>query len=594
VSLALCAVVLLIPGRWRVWVNWALVAGAVSLLFADLLYVRYFNDMLSLAVLRSSGQTGDVWDSVVGLLQRSDLWWFVNLPCGVLLARAVTSLPEAPRLSRWRQRAIGFACVVVAIAVGQPVGASGLLHDPTLKKFFRNLAVVERVGPLGFHTLDVWQDVENDWLRPALTPAELAETRQWFAARAGSRAGAGPAFGAARGMNIIAIQVESFQRFVVGLQVNGQEITPNLNRWTRDALWFSHTTDQTSEGRSSDAEFITMTSLLPLEHGAVAFRYGSNHYVGLPAVLADHGYSTLSAVPLEGSFWNSRVTHQQYGITNNLFRSDFTIGEQVGWGLNDRDFFREMMPRMRAARQPFFAWLLTLSLHHPFDGFPDDLRVLKLGDLERTPFGNYLEGLHFFDAALGDLEAQLQSAGLLDRTIIVIYGDHDAGFGWDGGLAPYIGHARTAVEWVEQDAVPLFIRVPGHSELAGEQATPAGLTDVPPTLLALVGIDPSGLPYVGRNLLGNPGDEPLVRPYGSWIDRRHVFLQQGQGRDRCGDAASGQVGPAANCQAANQAALKELEISRRVIAYDLQTKLAAQALSASGSTGPASWAHKRR
>ena len=74
-------------------------------------------------------------------------------------------------------------------------------------------------------------------------------------------------------------------------------------------LRFTNVTDQTSEGRTSDAEFTALTSLLPLDHGAAAFRYPGDHYVGFPRVLAEHGYTTLSAVPFEAGFWNRRVMH---------------------------------------------------------------------------------------------------------------------------------------------------------------------------------------------------------------------------------------------------------------------------------------------
>ena len=59
---------------------------------------------------------------------------------------------------------------------------------------------------------------------------------------------------------------------------------------------------------------------------------------------------------------------------------------------------------------------------------------------------------------------------------------------------------------------------------AGVCDLPAGQTDFAPTLLALLGIDAAPLPYVGRNLLGAPDDQPLLRPYGDWLDARHLFL----------------------------------------------------------------------
>ena len=51
---------------------------------------------------------------------------------------------------------------------------------------------------------------------------QLAELVAWFEARAPSRAGTGPWFGAAAGRNLVMVQMESLQGFVVGLEVAGE------------------------------------------------------------------------------------------------------------------------------------------------------------------------------------------------------------------------------------------------------------------------------------------------------------------------------------------------------------------------------------
>ena len=119
--------------------------------------------------------------------------------------------------------------------------------------------------------------------------------------------------------------MESLQEFAVDFVVDGQEVMPHLRRWAGDSLRFTNVTDQTNEGRTSDAEFAAMVSLLPLDHGAVAFRYPANHYVAFPQLLADRGYQTISAVPFEPGFWNRRVMHPLYGFQHSLFEPDFTM-----------------------------------------------------------------------------------------------------------------------------------------------------------------------------------------------------------------------------------------------------------------------------
>jgi phosphoglycerol transferase MdoB-like AlkP superfamily enzyme len=451
------------------------------------------------------------------------------------------------------------------------------LTSTPLDQMFRARSVVEQLGPFGYHAYDTWNYVRSTWLRPPPTPAELDDAVAWLRERAPLRAG-GRWFGAARGKNLIVVQVESLQDFVVDFAIDGQAVMPHLRGWTSDSLRFTNVTDQTSEGRTSDAEFTTMASLLPLDHGAVAFRFPGNHYTALPRVLTEHGYATLSAVAFEPGFWNRQVMHPSYGFERSLFEPDFQMTEQIGWGLNDHDFLQQMVPRIEKLPRPFAAWLITLSLHHPFESFPDAHKVLKLGALEGTSLGNYLHTMRFFDQALEDFRSALARDGLLDDTMLVVFGDHDAGFARDAALARTIGIGADDIAWTLNDRVPFFIRTAGGNAaaagLAGERAQPAGQTDFAPTILSLLGVDASALAYVGRNLLAAPDDAPVPRPYGDWLDSRHLFFARGAA-SICVDAARRAAVDAAACAAADTIARRERDVSRLVVVDDLQERLRA-------------------
>jgi phosphoglycerol transferase MdoB-like AlkP superfamily enzyme len=435
---------------------------------------------------------------------------------------------------------------------------------------------VEQVGPLGYHVWDAAGFVRARYLPAPLSDEQFDSVREWFARRASQRTGIGPWFGTARGNNLLIVQVESLQGFVLGLQIDGQEITPNLNRWRSDGLWLSHVTDQTNEGRTSDGEFASLVSLLPLEHGAVAFRYPLNHYVGLPRVLRDHGYTTLSAVPFASTFWNRHVTHRAYGFERTLFADAFGPGEQIGWGLNDRDFLQQLAAHLVRLPRPFCAYAITLSLHYPFSVFPDHLKTLKAGSWENTPFGNYLHAMHFADAALGEFRTRLQREGLLDATILMVMGDHDAGFAWDGRIARTIGIQQHVLDWSLADTVPVVMVMPPGEGPRGEIRRQAGQTDLAPTLLGVLGFDASVLPYVGRNLLGAPDDSPVVRRYGDWLDSRHFLVTPipSQNSRTCFDLATGRREPLDVCRNNSLQALREVAVSHSVLAYDLQERLA--------------------
>jgi len=574
-------VALVFPRRVRAWLLLALGIFGSLVVIADVVYFRFFGDVLSTPALLGVHQTGHVWGSIRSLSSPGLVWLVADWPFAVWLAIRLSRLnqPSAP----FRRRALVAATILAILAAsGGALSSRHALASTPLDQMFRDRAVVEQLGPFGFHAYDTWNYVRGTWLRVPVTDAQLDDAVAWFEARAPLRAGEGSSFGAARGKNIIVVQVESLQDFAVNFRVGNQDVMPHLRQWTDDSVRFTSVTDQTNEGRTSDAELTTMASLQPLDHGAAAFRYPGNHYVALPRVLADRGYQTLSAVAFEPGFWNRGVMHPSYGFRHTLFEPDFRLTEQIGWGLNDRDFLQQMLPHLTTLQRPFLAWLITLSLHHPFEDFPAAHKVLKLGPLEGTSFGNYLHTMRFFDEALEDFKVALAKNGLLDASVMVVFGDHDAGFARDEALATLLGiGARGGAEtagndvaaeaaWVLNDRVPLFIRAPG---LRGVRVMPAGQTDVAPTLLALAGIDPAPLPYVGRNLLGAADSGPVARPYGDWLDGQHLFLTRGADHV-CVDLGRRLAADRERCRLADEAARHARDVSRLVVVDDLQQRIA--------------------
>ncbi len=567
--------VIMLSRRLRPWLLWLLALVGGMALLADVIYFRFFGDVISAPALLASGQTGNVLGSVVSLIEARDAWFVVDLAAALPLVRTVAGArrPEdAPR--RWVIRSVAaVACVAGLLVAGERQSSKPAVAG-VLGQVFTNLAIVQQLGPFGYHLHDGWGYLRSRWLRPPLSSADRAEVEDWFAARKPLRAGTGPLFGVARHRNLLVIQAESLQGFVVGMRVGGQEVTPNLNRWWNEGLAFSRVTDQTSEGRTSDAEFTALVSLLPLEHGAAAFGYPSNRYVGLPRVLGAHGYTTLSAVPFAPSFWNRRVIHPAYGFSRSLFADAFEPGEMIGWGLNDHDFLRQMAPKLANLPRPFFAWLITLSLHHPFASFPDSHKVMDVGEWTGKPFGNYIHTMRFLDTALGELRDALAKEGLADDTVIAIFGDHDAGFAWESPIARTAGFLPYVLDWYMQDRVPWLVLLPGAGAPRGEMSMEAGQTDMAPTLLALMGIDPAPFPWMGRNLLGHPATGVLVRPHGGWVDGKLFF--DGETTNparRCYDIAAHRVLPLSACRQGTAEATLAREISRRVLTYDLQASL---------------------
>jgi phosphoglycerol transferase MdoB-like AlkP superfamily enzyme len=560
--------------RWRAGTAWLIVLVASLLMTIDRLYFAWFGDVLPAVGWLAFWQVRSLSGGIRELLNPADVLQFADLVLAVPLLVAAWPAARGFGDRRHRLTAALVAAVVAGIAAWQtaaPVRANRAI----VTQRFSNLSLVEAIGPMPFHALDAWLTTRRRVRNELATDAAFDEVLHWLESRAPLRAGTGPMFGAAAGRNLIVIQVESLQEPIVNMRINGQEVMPNLRALASSGIYFSDVVDQTDEGRTSDAEWLMLTSQLPESQGAAAFADSGNHLVGLPSVLASRGYDSFSAVAFGPGFWNRRVMHRNLGFFHSYFAADFAAGENIGWGLNDRDFLQQMVPRLTAARQPFAAWMITLSLHYPFAEFPDAHKVLNVQPFDKTGFGNYLHGMHYFDQALGEFVDALSRAGLLERSMLVVTGDHSAGFRWQPEIAHAMGFANDIAHWTDAERVPMMIRIAGAAPQTISR--PVGQVDFAPTILGLLGIDASSLPYVGRNQLGMPGEEPIIRRKGSWEDGQHLFLLRGPTNgSHCYERTTLQDVPLADCDSAAPIAVRKALTQRRMQELDMQQRLYAR------------------
>src|SRR5690606_15617605 len=92
------------------------------------------------------------------------------------------------------------------------------------------------------------------------------------------------------GKNIVYLQMESLQDFVLNEQVEGEEITPFLNSLLSESYHFTNFYPQTAEGNSSDAELLALTSVYPVREGSTFFRFPDKNYPSILKHLEQEGY----------------------------------------------------------------------------------------------------------------------------------------------------------------------------------------------------------------------------------------------------------------------------------------------------------------
>lgn len=355
------------------------------------------------------------------------------------------------------------------------------------------------------------------------------------------------------GKNIIAIHAESIQTLTMSLSFNGEEVTPNLNKIASEGIFFSNFYAQVGVGNSSDSEFTLNTSLLPSNSGTVFINYYDREYITIPKLLKEKGYYTFSMHGNDGSFWNRINMHKNMGYDMFYHKDYYEIDESIYFGLSDKSFFRQAVPIIKSVvekeQKPFYATLIMLSNHTPWndleltDEFPTDNKVEVEGQiitrpyLEGTTFGNYIRLVHYADQAIGELFEKLEISGLLDNTVVIIYGDHDARL--DKKYYNILYNYDPITDTLKEEGDPGYIKIDNlkynldkkvpfiiwtnDEKYNLEVKKPMGMIDVLPTLGNMFNFKS---PYQLGHDIFSAKDNMVVFPDGNYLTNKYYYDSQ--------------------------------------------------------------------
>jgi phosphoglycerol transferase MdoB-like AlkP superfamily enzyme len=357
--------------------------------------------------------------------------------------------------------------------------------------------------PLGFHVFDYYTYRQDK--KPYILSQEEENKIKGFFQTKEKMLPKNSYSGIFKGKNLIAIQVESLENFVINEKINNQEITPNLNKLLNNSLYFSNFHEQTYNGTTSDATFVSNTSLYPTLVGTNNFNHPYNSYNSLPKLFNKEGYTTHTIHGEKGTYWNWATAESQMGFEECLDISSFNADEMLGLGISDKSLLTQTISKLNTFKKPFYTFMITLTSHSPFTIPQSEITIDIPDSLNNTKTGGFLESIRYTDAAIGNFIAELDKNNMLEDTVIAIYGDHE-------GLNKFFSQELSGLNSVPEDwksnsrRVPLIIYSKG---LIGKEFTvTGGQVDFLPTISSLFGIDEKE--YVdtamGRNLLNTNKD----------------------------------------------------------------------------------------
>lgn len=313
--------------------------------------------------------------------------------------------------------------------------------------------------------------------------------------------------GLTKDKNIIFIQCESLQNAVVNKTYNGEEITPFLNSLIRSkgSIYFDNYFELLGFGNTSDAEFVSMTSVYPTLDGQAYSVYKNKTTYGLPKIAKKMGYETLAMHGNTGKFYDREEIYNDFDFDKIYLGESYDQTDQVTMGLSDKSFFNQSFEFLKEANKTgkkFFALMVTLTTHTPYN-LPENLRELPKKKNDKTDFVyDYVSCAHYTDRAMEEFFDKLEKSGILDKTVIVIYGDHHAytlnNTKNKESMERWLGRE---IDYDDMMNIPLVIHLPGYNKNITRHNI-GSQVDLYPTILNLMGWDRKEIPTFGIDLLG--------------------------------------------------------------------------------------------
>jgi len=488
------------------------------ILLTIIVYYSYYGNVITYKALLQINQIGGIKLSIMDLLEPIAIFLFVDIFVVFLLKN------KNSRLVNYNKLAV-FGLLVLALTVS--------LYSNKVQDSEEIVNETMKAGEMGIFNYQIYSYVSDQIITANAITAmgNLPDNNITEDLETNER----KMFGVAKDKNVVFIQLEAFQNFLVGLEIAGQEITPNLNKLVQESTYFPNFYQQIGTGTTSDAEFVTNTSIHPI--GDVAMSYATKDYEvpSLPRILNEQNYETVTFHTNDVAFWDRDYLYDSLDFDRYYDELYFGREEYISFGASDEILYENTVPELvKLAEQDknFYASVISMSSHHPYN-LPEEYRKITLPEeYNGTKLGKYLYAVNYADYALGLFIEDLKANNLYDDTLFVVYGDHYAlpiEDEKDEALFEQLA-GRPYSHLVDKYNIPLVMHLPGDNEPKTVELV-GGQVDIMPTVLNLMGIDPNQYHLYGTDLLNSDENVVPIRyyvPSGSFVNNE-IFYVPGVG-----------------------------------------------------------------
>ena len=355
------------------------------LLFADNVYHTYSSSVLSISQFTNLQYGEEIMGAIPMLVEPNQILYFIDIIVGlVLLCTKFLVIKKKEKL--------GLKGKVIKVVVGIIVTIAFFEIDGTFLEKAKQAPYnkdfqIQKSTIYGYHIYDIANTVNIKGQAKYATKEEMLNVYEELRDKYDTKY-SDTNFdlqGIASGKNVIILQLESIQDFVINKEINGKEITPNLNKFFNENIQISNMFMQ-SYSSTADSEFSTVTSLYPMENGMSYSKYYASTYDNIFTMFKNEGYTTSYMHGNYGYFWNRENVYKSFGVDNIELKDKFSdISENIMSYLSDELLYRQAVEKLKNYDSPFFSYIVSASSHVIFtlEGLQDrskvNIKIVYLG-----------------------------------------------------------------------------------------------------------------------------------------------------------------------------------------------------------------------
>lgn len=365
----------------------------------------------------------------------------------------------------------------------------------------------------GYHTLPI----DFDGLIEREEDEGLKRAHQWFSQREPTPENLWTGY--FEGKNLIWIVAEGFSTLAMDPQR-----TPTLWKLSHEGFVFDNFYTPLWGVSTSDGEYVTTTGLIP-KSGVWSYSLSSENFMpfALGSQLRREGYRAFAFHDYLYSYYDRDKSHPNMGCDYYALGQGLELESGDDFPASDLEMMEKIVP-MFVHEDRFMVYCLTVSGHLTYTLDSNAMSRRHWDAVADLPYSEearcYLACQMELELAMDSLLSQLEAAGKLDDTVIVLSADHYPYGLTDEQYGELLGHEVDPVFEIFQNTLILWS---GDMEGTAVHVNKyCSSLDVMPTLSNLFGLDYDSRLIIGTDILSG-GDELVIFSNYSFISRAGYY-----------------------------------------------------------------------